>query len=83
MLAQSGHSLMAILQMLSRFDRGQRNDLRDALNLPPEEDTEIQILADRWLASLMELEERAQAIIQQIGRMIEIEFQDHQAVSSP
>jgi DNA-binding transcriptional MerR regulator len=71
-LVQSGYSLMAILRMLSRFDQGQRTDLRDALNVPPEEDTEIQIIADRWLASLVELEERAQAIIQQIGRMIEM-----------
>jgi hypothetical protein len=63
---------MAILRMLSRFDQGQRTDLRDALNLPPEEDADIQIIADRWLASLVELEERAQAIIRQIGRMIEM-----------
>jgi len=33
---------------------------------------EIQNIADRWLASLVELEERAQAIIRQIGHMIEM-----------
>ncbi|MGZ9166621.1 MAG: MerR family transcriptional regulator [Anaerolineales bacterium] len=71
-LAQSGYSQMAILRMLSRFDQGQRTDLRDALNVPPEEDTEIQIIADRWLASLVELEGRAQAVIRQIGHMIEM-----------
>jgi DNA-binding transcriptional MerR regulator len=71
-LVQSGYSLMAILRMLSRFDKGERTNLRESLNLPPEEETEIQVVADRWLASLVELEERAQAIIRQIGRMIEI-----------
>lgn len=71
-LVQSGYSLMAIRRMLSRFDRGQKADLRDALNLPPQEDAEVQIIADHWLASLVELEERAQAIIRQIGRMIDM-----------
>jgi DNA-binding transcriptional MerR regulator len=72
MLVQSGYSLMAILHMLSRFDRGQRIDLRETLNLPPEEHADIQTVADRWLATLVELEERAQAIIRQIGHMIEM-----------
>jgi DNA-binding transcriptional MerR regulator len=71
-LVQSGYSLMAILRMLARFDKGERTNLRESLNLPPEEDMEVQVVADRWLASLVELEERAQAIIRQIGRMIEM-----------
>jgi DNA-binding transcriptional MerR regulator len=71
-LVQSGYSLMAILRMLARFDKGERTNLRESLHLPPEEDAEVQVVADRWLASLVELEERAQAIIHQIGRMIEL-----------
>lgn len=71
-LAQSGYSLMAILQMMLAFDRGRRDNLRDALNVPDEEERQVQIVADRWLASLVELEERAQAIIQQVGRMMEM-----------
>jgi DNA-binding transcriptional MerR regulator len=71
-LVQSGYSLMAILRMLARFDRGERTNLRASLNLPPEDDMEVQVVADRWLASLVELEERARAIIRQIGRMIEM-----------
>ena len=71
-LVQSGYSLMAILQMMLQFDRGKRDNLRDALNVPHEEEREVQIVADRWLASLVELEERAQAIIQQVGRMMEM-----------
>jgi DNA-binding transcriptional MerR regulator len=74
MLVQSGYSLMAILRMLRQFDAGQTDNLRDALVVPPGESANenIEIIADRWLASLLELEERAQAIIRQIGHMIEM-----------
>lgn len=71
-LVQSGYSLMAILTMLLQFDAGRTDNLRDALNIPEQEDAYIQVIADRWLASLLELEGRAQAIIRQIGRMIEL-----------
>jgi DNA-binding transcriptional MerR regulator len=72
MLVQSGYSMMAILRMLSQFDKGQRANLRDALQVPDDEEKEVEIVADRWLTSLVELEERAQAIIRQIGHMIEM-----------
>jgi DNA-binding transcriptional MerR regulator len=71
-LVQSGYSLMAILRMLARFDKGERTNLRESLHLAPEAEAEVQIVADRWIASLVELEERAQAIIRQIGHMIEM-----------
>jgi DNA-binding transcriptional MerR regulator len=71
MLVQSGYSLMAILRMLSQFDQGRRTDLREALNLPPDMDADIQTVADRWLTSLVDLEERAQAIIRQIGHLMD------------
>lgn len=74
MLVQSGYSLMAILRMLRQFDSGNTANLRAALDLPREESASeaIEVIADRWLSSLLELEQRAQAIIQQIGRMIEM-----------
>jgi DNA-binding transcriptional MerR regulator len=72
MLVQSGYSMMAILRMLRQFDTGRTDNLREALNVPPQEDEEVQVIANRWLASLVELEERAQGIIRQIGRMIEM-----------
>jgi DNA-binding transcriptional MerR regulator len=74
MLVQSGYSLMAILRMLQQFDAGQTDNLRAALELPQAESANeaIEIMADRWLSSLQELEQRAQAIIQQIGHMIEL-----------
>lgn len=73
-LVQSGYSLMAILRMLQQFDAGQTNNLRAALDLPPHEsaDEAIEVIADHWLSSLQELEQRAQAIIQQIGHLIEL-----------
>lgn len=69
-LARSGYSMMAILRMLRAFDSGQVDNLRETLNLPSDEDADVQTVADRWLASLVELEERAQAIIRQIGQML-------------
>lgn len=73
-LVQSGYSLMAILKMLKQFDAGKTDNLSAALDLPPEESANeaINVIADRWLSSLIELEQRAQAIIQQISRMIEM-----------
>jgi DNA-binding transcriptional MerR regulator len=72
MLVQCGFSLMAILRMLNQFDQGATDNLRDALNLPPEEsiNENIEVIADHWLESLIELEKRAQAIIDQIGLII-------------
>lgn len=74
MLVQAGYSLMAILRMFQQFDSGKTDNLRAALDLPREESANeaIDVIADRWLSSLLEQEQRAQAIIQQIGRMIEM-----------
>jgi DNA-binding transcriptional MerR regulator len=74
MLVKSGYSLMAILRMLQQFDSGKTDNLRAALELPPEDSANdaIEVIADRWLTSLVELEQRAQAIIRQIGLLIEM-----------
>jgi DNA-binding transcriptional MerR regulator len=73
-LVQAGYSLMAILRMLRQFDAGNTDNLATALDLPREESSNeaIEVIADRWLTSLLELEQRAQAIIRQIGHMIEM-----------
>ena len=73
-LIQSGYSLMAILQMLLQFDAGKKDNLRAALDMPREASANehIEFIADRWLASLLELEARAQAIIRHIGHLIEL-----------
>ncbi|GCE28865.1 MerR family transcriptional regulator [Dictyobacter alpinus] len=73
MLVKSGFSLMAVLRMLNQFDSGNTESLRESLTVPPEENVDKVIVAaaDHWLASLLELEQRAQEMIGQIGRMIE------------
>jgi hypothetical protein len=66
--------LESLMRMLQQFDAGKTNNLTEALELPPDESANeaIEIIADRWLSSLLELEQRAQAIIRQIGLMIEM-----------
>jgi DNA-binding transcriptional MerR regulator len=77
MLVQNGFSLMAVLKMLHQFDSGRRDNLRAALDLPPEDsiNPHITIVADRWLATLLELEGRAQDVIAQVGRLMEMQRQ--------
>lgn len=70
-LVQSGYSLMAILRMLQHFDAGNTQNLRGALELPPD-DEQLLTIADRWLSTLLEQEQRAQSLIRQIGVMIEL-----------
>lgn len=76
-LVQAGYSLMAILRMLQQLDAGRTANLRDALHLPREQSANeaIEVAADRWLSSLLEMEARAQEIIRQTGRMIEMYHQ--------
>lgn len=71
-LVKSGYSMVAILRMLLQFDAGVTDHLRDALHLSPEADETLVRIADRWLASLLDLEARAQAIIGQIERLMEM-----------
>lgn len=73
-LTQAGYSQMAILRMLHHFDNGKIDDLRDTLEVPPDESANeaIDIIADHWLSGLLELEERAKTIIGQVGKLIEL-----------
>ncbi|MBZ0277263.1 MAG: MerR family transcriptional regulator [Anaerolineae bacterium] len=65
MLRQSGYSTMAILRVLRKFDAGERESLRETLDTP-DTDEDIETLADRWLSTLQQQEDRARTIIQQI-----------------
>lgn len=71
-LVQTGYSLMAISHMLQQVDAGKTAHLRAALELPPQDSANeaIDVISDHWLSSLDELEQRAQAIIQQLSHMI-------------
>ncbi len=75
-LVQAGYSMMAVLQMMRQFDIGKTDNLREALNIPLEQSANehIEVVADRWLTSLVALEERAQATIRQITSMIELTY---------
>jgi DNA-binding transcriptional MerR regulator len=73
-LSQAGYSQVAILAMLRQVDRGNTANLRAALDLPPDEDS-IYAVADRWLSTLTALEDRAQAIIRQLGQQVELAYQ--------
>jgi DNA-binding transcriptional MerR regulator len=72
-LIQAGYSSMAILRMLLQFDAGNTDNLRAALDTP-REDEEIQTITDRWLSTLLELEQRAQEMIRQIGVIIDMAY---------
>ncbi|MCA0458859.1 MAG: MerR family transcriptional regulator [Chloroflexi bacterium] len=75
-LVHAGYSMMAVLQMMRQFDAGKTDNLREALNVPLENSANeyIEVVADRWLTSLVALEERAQATIRQITYMIELTY---------
>jgi len=72
MLRQAGYSLMAILRMLLAFDAGERANLRRALDTP-RADEDVYGVADRWLSTLAEQEQRALDIIQQLAWMLAME----------
>lgn len=70
MLSRSGYSLSAILRMLIQLDRGETTDLRRALDTPrPDED--VYLAADRWISTLTNQEQRAQAILALLEEIIQ------------
>jgi hypothetical protein len=62
--------------MMRQFDAGKTENLRDALYVARGDSANehIEVVADRWLASLVELEGRAQATIRQIAYLIELTY---------
>jgi DNA-binding transcriptional MerR regulator len=74
MLSRAGYSLSAILRMLIQLDRGDKSDLRHALDTPrPDED--VYQASDRWLSTLNDQEQRAQTIIALVEEMIQKQAQ--------
>jgi len=76
MLNRAGYSQMAILRMVLTLDQPQGGDLRSEGTLrqildTPRPDEEIYSAADRWLSTLDEQEQRAQAIISQLEVMLQ------------
>jgi len=82
MLNRAGYSQMAILRMVLTLDQPQPSPLRQGDDLrsggklrrvldTPRPDEEIYSAADRWLSTLSEQEQRAQAIISQLEAMLQ------------
>jgi DNA-binding transcriptional MerR regulator len=68
MLSRSGYSLSAILRMLVQLDRGEKADLRRALDTPrPDED--VYMASDRWISTLNDQEQRAHTMIALVEEM--------------
>jgi DNA-binding transcriptional MerR regulator len=69
MLIRSGYSTMAILRMLTRFDAGQTENLREVLDTPqPEED--VLYVRDHWLSILADAEDVANKSVSLIEEML-------------
>jgi DNA-binding transcriptional MerR regulator len=69
MLSRAGYSLSAILRMLIQLDRGEKTDLRHALDTPrPDED--VYTASDRWISTLTDQEQRAHTIIALVEEII-------------
>ena len=85
MLSRSGYSLSAILRMMIQLDRGEKSDLRRALDTPrPDEDAYL--ASDRWISTLTEQEQCAHTIIALIEEIIHKEenrVYDYPDVTNP
>ena len=69
MLIRSGYSAMAILRMLTQFDLGQTENLREVLDTPqPEED--VLYVSDHWLSTLVDADEIANQSVAMLEQMI-------------
>lgn len=74
MLSRAGYSLSAILRMLIQLDRGDKTNLRHALDTPrPDED--VYQASDRWISTLIDQEQRAHTIIALVEEMIQKQAQ--------
>ena len=69
MLSRAGYSLSAILRMLIQLDRGDRADLRGALDTP-RPDENVYLASDRWISALRDEEQPAHAVIALVEEML-------------
>lgn len=70
MLSRAGYSLSAILRMLIQLDRGEKSNLRQALDTP-RFDEDVYLASDRWLSTLANQEQYAHTIIALIEEMLQ------------
>ncbi len=68
-LRSANYSMMAVLRMMRRIDEGKGEEAYEAINTPgPEED--IIGATDRWIATLIETEQDAEKVIDQLKQMM-------------
>ena len=65
MLIRSRYSMMSILRMLNKLDRGETDQLRQALDTPGAEE-DARYVTDHWLTTLNDLEVAAHELIELI-----------------
>jgi DNA-binding transcriptional MerR regulator len=69
MLLRAGYSMMAILRMVSQLDKGDSDNLRQALDTPhPGED--VLMVNDHWLSALEEFQARALQVVALLEEML-------------
>ena len=61
-LSRAGYGTSAILRMLIQLDQGETTDLRRALDTP-RPGVDAHTAANRWISTLADHEQRAQALI--------------------
>jgi DNA-binding transcriptional MerR regulator len=69
MLRQAGYSMMAILRMITAFDRGETHDLRSVLDTPGDEEF-LFSAADSWLSTLKSCRKRGRLVIEMLEEML-------------
>ncbi len=69
MLSRAGYSFSAILRMLIQLDRGEKADLRRALDTP-RSDEDVYLASDRWLTTLANHEQDAHIIIAHLEGLV-------------
>lgn len=67
-LRQANYSMMAVLRMLAYVDKGNKNDLRAAVDTPPPEE-DIISATDRWISTLIQSEADAHDVISQLEKL--------------
>jgi DNA-binding transcriptional MerR regulator len=71
MLTRAGYSTMSVLRTFRSLEQGYQGNLREILDTPSA-DEDIFYIADRWLTTLREHEERSQQIINHLQRTISL-----------
>ncbi len=65
MLLKSRYSIMSVLRMVTQLDQGYKENLREALDTP-RDDEDVFYFTDHWLSTLAAMEMKAQQIVEML-----------------